>query len=704
MKLSRKCLSNQDKEDPDILLTSGDKPVSCATELSRKCLSNQDKSHSNAEERQQLKRNKKHKKSKKDKTELSVIQTPGPEGSSAKPAGEAVVVSIQEGKEFCNPLQDLEMKRDDFESSVCCTVCYICQEEMESVEEYRTHLGKHEADNLLPEARTDKTRAASEHERRKKRKRAVTYKEDSDILPTSGNKPVSYATEEQGIHGRQNIGSRKVLAEVSFSTNDIKGMYKQELTDVSSPAKMAAADVCSLSNIAGPQGQESCKGNDYIESCATSEGCNSMSVKVKRETQRHESESHHVPTSDNFFKKEIKDMEGQQKTRGSETEDPSISEETRKVKKRKHKEIGPNLQTSVPGSVNDNDDATRQKIQEGTHTKPTKQDKTAHKDAGTNRHAHVSKNIVKTNTNNIELSTKLLTNQDKSHSHAEETQQLKRNEKENKNKRDKTEQSVVQSPVPEGSSAKPETAGEGHFESIQEGRQGFCDPVPAVMHEDSDSCMQCTVCYICQKEMESVDMYRTHLGKVHNKRPFQCLFCKCSFNLRQILQGHVEIACTSDNAIPRTFRCTICPKMYATKYGLKVHLRVEHGIGPQRTFQCFRCNNKYKSSVGLHLHESRCEYGRDEEEIRKVRDTKFCCDFCLKKYTYKCALYRHTRMLHEQHGVYTCICGVTFAYAFNYSRHLNKCSQANQANSDQPNDQACPFAVKLPQLSVRERQ
>ena len=184
---------------------------------------------------------------------------------------------------------------------------------------------------------------------------------------------------------------------------------------------------------------------------------------------------------------------------------------------------------------------------------------------------------------------------------------------------------------------------------------------------------QSSVCYLCEKRMETVENYKTHLGAVHGKRMLQCETCKYSFGSSEGLRVHTY-ACKSTRIVNRTFSCTVCPKSYTKSSSLKEHVRAEHSVR-KRTFQCFRCHKyfTYSNSMYQHLREF-CEQGMDEEEMeRKAKKMLYECNRCDKWYMSKYGLALHVKTIHEQHLRWTCVCAANYSHSSKYSAHIKNC-------------------------------
>ena len=184
-------------------------------------------------------------------------------------------------------------------------------------------------------------------------------------------------------------------------------------------------------------------------------------------------------------------------------------------------------------------------------------------------------------------------------------------------------------------------------------------------------CGQSSVCYLCEKRMETVEDYSIHLGDVHGKRMFRCERCKCTFGYSEGLRVHTYV-CKSTRIMIRTFRCTVCPKSYSQPWVLKAHVRAEHSVG-QRSFQCFRCHKRFAYSEGMNLHLRQfCEQGRDEDGKKRKR-MLYECKVCSKLYTSNTSLIQHVRNIHEHHVRWTCLCAATFPGYPAYYYHIKRC-------------------------------
>ena len=189
--------------------------------------------------------------------------------------------------------------------------------------------------------------------------------------------------------------------------------------------------------------------------------------------------------------------------------------------------------------------------------------------------------------------------------------------------------------------------------------------------QTTKECGQSPVCYLCEKRMETVEDYNTHLGDAHRKHMFQCERCKYTFCNSEAPRVHTY-ACKSTRIVTRTSRCTVYPKSYSYSCGLKAHVRAEHSMG-KRTFQWFRCNKHFTYSYSMNLHLRQfCEQGREEDE-KKRNKMLYECNVCSKVYTSSKSLTRHVQNMHEHRVRWTCLCPATFPNSTAYYYYIKKC-------------------------------
>ena len=197
--------------------------------------------------------------------------------------------------------------------------------------------------------------------------------------------------------------------------------------------------------------------------------------------------------------------------------------------------------------------------------------------------------------------------------------------------------------------------------------------------QTTKECSQSSVCYLCEKRMETVEDYSIHLGAVHGKSTLQCERCQCTVGTSESLRVHTY-ACKSTRIVNRTFRCTVCPKSYTESRSLKDHIRAEHSVG-KRTFQCFRCSKHftYLNNMNCHLRQF-CELGRDEDK-KKRKKMLYECNVCSKLYRSSGSLTQHVQNKHEHRVRWTCVCAATFpGYRAYYYHIIKKCIIKNLKN------------------------
>jgi len=78
--------------------------------------------------------------------------------------------------------------------------------------------------------------------------------------------------------------------------------------------------------------------------------------------------------------------------------------------------------------------------------------------------------------------------------------------------------------------------------------------------------------------------------------------------------------------------CTICKKKFASKKGLKRHVRIVHDCA--RDFPCHKCFSWFKTPGALVSHVKRIH-------LRIYKEPTLKCTICGKLFVYPCELRRH---------------------------------------------------------------
>ena len=167
-------------------------------------------------------------------------------------------------------------------------------------------------------------------------------------------------------------------------------------------------------------------------------------------------------------------------------------------------------------------------------------------------------------------------------------------------------------------------------------------------------------CDHCPKQYASRDMLKIHIRQHTGERPYTCEICKSTFTDGSNYRKHYKNMHTKTifkKQKTEKFQCDQCPKQYARRGSLKVHIRNHTGERP-RLFKCDHCPKQYARREMLKVH------------IRNHTGEKpFKCDHCPKHYACKYVLKIHIRQ-HTGERPYACeICKATFTDGSNFRRH-----------------------------------
>lgn len=134
-------------------------------------------------------------------------------------------------------------------------------------------------------------------------------------------------------------------------------------------------------------------------------------------------------------------------------------------------------------------------------------------------------------------------------------------------------------------------------------------------------------CYLCKKELDSLEAVRVHMRKQHAKN-FKCEVCKVSLTLRE-LNRHM---CGNEKSI----NCEYCEKSFTTIVRLLRHLK-KHD--KQRLYACGKCSRFLPMNTLKDFHMK--IHSQDKPKL-------FACTKCPKAFASKCGLRIHARSHNTQ--------------------------------------------------------
>ncbi|KAL3981776.1 Zinc-finger double domain family protein [Acanthocheilonema viteae] len=178
-------------------------------------------------------------------------------------------------------------------------------------------------------------------------------------------------------------------------------------------------------------------------------------------------------------------------------------------------------------------------------------------------------------------------------------------------------------------------------------------------------------CDYCPKTFALKNYLKLHVKQVHEQsdRKHICHYCDKSFAYAGSLQVHVRT-----HTGERPYVCRFCPKAFASQGNLQSHERTHTG---ERPYTCVQCGRSFIQKSQLTAHESTHQYqpGISPETIQNKKPTEYICKYCGKRYAYASSLYVHTR-LHtgERPFRYKCnACEKSYAQKVGLKIHLEQC-------------------------------
>ena len=174
---------------------------------------------------------------------------------------------------------------------------------------------------------------------------------------------------------------------------------------------------------------------------------------------------------------------------------------------------------------------------------------------------------------------------------------------------------------------------------------------------------KCSACamYFKNKEEETAHRQEKH------QRTFECKLCGSAYIHAIGLKTHMKLK-HEILKVKDKWNCSICNKVFATKYRLKVHTAVHSEIRP---FNCEHCGTSFKRLHALKTHITNIHEGIPRKTYTKM----LTCEFCGAELNGSSVLKDHILVKHTENAVfkYRCeMCEKSFPRAQRLESHMNK--------------------------------
>ncbi|KAH8239764.1 hypothetical protein KR032_007589 [Drosophila birchii] len=164
------------------------------------------------------------------------------------------------------------------------------------------------------------------------------------------------------------------------------------------------------------------------------------------------------------------------------------------------------------------------------------------------------------------------------------------------------------------------------------------------------------ICSHCSKEFRGNTDLQRHLLIHSDERPHECKECGKSFRQAVNLKNHI----TTAHEHRKQFSCSQCPKSFALKERLRLHMRLHSGEKP---YPCAMCDKKFARGGQLQQHVM---------SHHKTSIQQFNCTKCSASFSTNTNLRVHMER-HEQGIEHRCsICESQFANELALRAHINQ--------------------------------
>ncbi|CAI2350834.1 unnamed protein product [Caenorhabditis sp. 36 PRJEB53466] len=205
-------------------------------------------------------------------------------------------------------------------------------------------------------------------------------------------------------------------------------------------------------------------------------------------------------------------------------------------------------------------------------------------------------------------------------------------------------------------------------------------------------------CEFCPKTFALKNYLKLHVKQVHeqNERKHVCVYCNKGFAYAGSLQVHVRT-----HTGERPYTCRFCPKAFASQGNLQSHERTHTG---ERPYSCQYCQRTFIQKSQLTAHEStHLTHKHAPDSTTDILSSSeqmgsYECTFCHKRYPYASSLCIHMRKHTGEKPAYSCDgCGKPYNQKISLNIHHNQCeAHKNKLKLEQMRIQSAESVTQFP--------